>query len=69
MSLAVYNHLCNFGRGHYGEHSCEIILNLDQLFGRCLLEFTDDRLTGHARGEGAGGGGGGGGVLPIFLHT
>ena len=20
-----------FGRGHYGEHSCEIILNMDQL--------------------------------------
>ena len=54
MSSAVYNHLCNFGRGHYGEHSCEIILNLDQLFGRCLLKFTDDRLTGHARGEGGG---------------
>ena len=24
------NHLCKFGSGHYGEHSCEIILNLDQ---------------------------------------
>ena len=23
-------YLCNFRRGHYGEHSCEIILNLDQ---------------------------------------
>ena len=21
--------LCNFGRGHYEEHFCEIILNLD----------------------------------------
>ena len=23
------NILCNFGRGHYNEHSCEIISNLD----------------------------------------
>ena len=31
--------LCNFGRGHYGEHSCEIILNLDQWFRRrCHLK-------------------------------
>ena len=22
---------CNFERGHHGEHSCEVILNLDQL--------------------------------------
>ena len=27
---AEQNHLCNFGRGHHGEHFCEIILNLDQ---------------------------------------
>ena len=29
---------------HYGEHTCEIILNLDQLFMRCPLEkkFTDN---------------------------
>ena len=27
---AELNHLCNFGRGHCGEHSCEIVLNLDQ---------------------------------------
>ena len=33
------NHLCNFGRRHYGEHSCEIILNLDQWFKRCLLKI------------------------------
>ena len=31
------NHLCNFGRGHYGEHSFEII-NLDQRFRRCRLK-------------------------------
>ena len=24
------NSLCNFGRGHYEEHFCEIILVLDQ---------------------------------------
>ena len=23
------NHLCNYGRGHYAEHFCEIILNLE----------------------------------------
>ena len=26
--------MCNFGRGHNGEHFCEIILNLDQWFRR-----------------------------------
>ena len=38
------NHLCNFGRGHHGEHSCEVVLNLDQWFSRkcCLKEkFAD----------------------------
>ena len=25
--LAKLNHLCYFGRGHYEEHFCEIILN------------------------------------------
>ena len=24
----------NFGRGHYGEHSCKIVLNVAILFGR-----------------------------------
>ena len=24
--MAKRNHLCNFGNGHYEEHSCEIIL-------------------------------------------
>ena len=34
------NHLCNFGRGHYEEQFCEIILNLDQWFRRrCLLKI------------------------------
>ena len=36
---------CNFGSAHYGEHSCEMILNLDQWFRRrCPLKkkFTDD---------------------------
>ena len=32
--------LCNFGRGHYEEHFCEIILNLDQWFRRrCHLKI------------------------------
>ena len=30
------NLLCNFDREHFEEHSCEIILNLDQWF-RCHL--------------------------------
>ena len=32
-----------FCKGHYGEHSCEIILNLDQWF-RCRLKkkFAQD---------------------------
>ena len=37
--------LCNFGRGHYGEHTCEIILTLDHWFRkRCHLKkkFTGD---------------------------
>ena len=37
-------HLCNFGRGHHREHSCEAICNLDQWFRRrCRLQkkFTD----------------------------
>ena len=39
--LGEQNHLCNFGRGIcYQEEQCfEIILNLDQLFGRCLLKI------------------------------
>ena len=33
--------LCNFERGHYGEHSCEVMWNLDQWFRRrcCLKTF------------------------------
>ena len=64
MSSAVYNHLCNFGRGHYGEHSCEINLNLDQWFGKCLLKakFTDDRCMAHA-------GGGGGRTLIVASYV
>ena len=36
--LAERNHLCNFGRGHYGKHSCEIILNLDQWLKEMLFK-------------------------------
>ena len=40
------NHLCNFERGHHREHSCEVILYLNQWFRRrCRLKkkFTHDR--------------------------
>ena len=43
---AERNHLCNFGRGHYRKHSCEIILNLDQQFTRCGLK---KKLMDHGR--------------------
>ena len=34
-----WNHLCNIGRRHHEEQSCEIILNLDQWFRRkCRLK-------------------------------
>ena len=29
-----HNHLCRFSRGHYEDHSSEIIFDLDQLFKR-----------------------------------
>ena len=32
------NRLCNFGRSHHEEQFCEIILNLNQLFRRCLFK-------------------------------
>ena len=31
-------YLCNFSKGHYEEHFCEIILNLNQLLRRCCLK-------------------------------
>ena len=40
---AEQNHLCNFGRRHYEEQFCEIILNLGQWFRRCRLK---DFLSG-----------------------
>ena len=42
----LWNHLCKIERGHHREHSCEVILNLDQWFRRrCRLKkkFTDGR--------------------------
>ena len=33
------NHLCNFERGHHGEHSCDVIWNLNQRFRRCPLKI------------------------------
>ena len=46
------DHLGKFGRGHYEEHLCEDLLNLDQWFRRCYLKekSMDDALrtkTGH----------------------
>ena len=36
----MFSSLCNFGRRHYEEQFCEIILNLDQWFRRsCLKKF------------------------------
>ena len=36
-----WNHLCNFGRRHHEEQSCDVIQNLDQWFRRkgCLKVF------------------------------
>ena len=48
VALVEQNHLCNFSRGHYGEPSCEVILNSDQWFRRCPLKkkkFTDGQMT------------------------
>ena len=33
-----WNHLSNFGKGHYEEEFCEIILNLDQCFRRNVIK-------------------------------
>ena len=45
------NHLCYFERGHHGQHLCEVILNLDQLFRRrCRLKkkfMKDGRMKAH----------------------
>ena len=40
---AECNQLCNLGRVYPEEQSCEVILNLDQWFRRCLLK---DFLSG-----------------------
>ena len=33
------NGLCNFSKGHYEEHFCEIILNLDLWFRGCHFKI------------------------------
>ena len=38
LCLVEQNNLCNFGGGHYGEHFCKIILNMEQWFRRCHLK-------------------------------
>ena len=48
MSGTIWNSY-NFGKGHYGEHSCEIILNLDKWFrSRCYLKekFIERTIDG-----------------------
>ena len=36
---AEQNNLCTFGRGHYEEKFCEIIMILDHWFWRCRLKI------------------------------
>ena len=46
------NHLCNFERGHHGEHSYEVIWNLDKwLLRRCRLKkmLMDERMHDRQR--------------------
>ena len=43
---AEQNHLCNFGKGHYEELFCEIILNKELWFRRrCLKYFLSTALA------------------------
>ena len=37
------NHICNFCRGHYGEHSCEAILNYRRLPDDAQRTTDEDR--------------------------
>ena len=41
-SSAEWNHLCNFGRGHYGEHSCEIILWFSRRIGLNIKKIISE---------------------------
>ena len=38
--LAEQNHFFNFGKGHYGKHSCEIILNLKEMLKKSLKKIN-----------------------------
>ena len=39
LSSVDWKHLCNFGRRHHEEQSCELILNLDQWFrSKCCFK-------------------------------
>ena len=38
--LAEVRHLSNFSRGHYEEHFCDFILNLNQWLRRCCLNIS-----------------------------
>ena len=35
------NHLCNFKKGQHGEHSCEVMRNLEQRFRRRSMSLKD----------------------------
>ena len=48
------NHLCNFERGHHGEHSRNVIGNLDKWFRRryhLKKKFTDGRTKDKDRSQ------------------
>ena len=53
---AEQNHLCNFGRGHYGEHSCVITLGpvvqeemlfQEKVYGRRTMDDAQQTKTEH----------------------
>ena len=45
--LKLWCQSCFVERNHYEEHFCEIILNLDQGFRRCRLNFSYLELLTH----------------------
>ena len=51
FSWAEQNQMCNLFIWHYGEHSCEVILNLNMWFRTCCFKkrFTDRGTKDHAQ--------------------
>ena len=41
------DHKCNFYSGHYGEHLCELILNLDQWLRFCIKVLSISNSGDH----------------------